>query len=94
MILKLHFTFCVFSQAKNIVKNLWENEFELCSFISDMQQQGFAKKAGHHIFFLETILVPPIKFRLPTKGGDSVSSVFLARIFLSIGTWKKMAVGL
>ncbi|XP_031251717.1 DNA-directed RNA polymerase I subunit 1 [Pistacia vera] len=60
------------SEAKNIVKNLWENEVELCSFITDMQQQGFGKRAGHCIFFLETILVPPIKFRLPSKGSDSV----------------------
>ncbi|KAL5783905.1 hypothetical protein ACOSQ2_006297 [Xanthoceras sorbifolium] len=60
------------SEAKNIVKDLWENEAELCSFISDLQQLGFAKKAGHFIFFLETVLVPPTKFRLPSKGGDSV----------------------
>ncbi|KAK2633564.1 hypothetical protein Ddye_032678 [Dipteronia dyeriana] len=60
------------SEAKNIVKDLWENEAELCSFISDMQQLGFGKTAGQCIFFLETVLVPPTKFRLPSKGGDSV----------------------
>ena len=31
---------------------------------------------GYSMFFLETILVPPIKFRAPTKGGDSVSTTF------------------
>lgn len=44
-----------------------------------MQQQGFGKKAGHSIFFLGVVLVPPIKFRLPSKGGDSVSTIRLAR---------------
>lgn len=61
------------SQVKNIIKLLWENEVDLCSFITDIQQQGFGNKAGHSMFFLETVLVPPIKFRAPTKGGDSVS---------------------
>ncbi|XWS43173.1 hypothetical protein CRYUN_Cryun16bG0080100 [Craigia yunnanensis] len=60
------------SEVKKITKLLWENEFELCSLISDIQQQGFGKKVGYSMFFLETILVPPIKFRAPTKGGDSV----------------------
>ncbi|KAK6289691.1 hypothetical protein POUND7_001232 [Theobroma cacao] len=60
------------SEVKKITKLLWENEVELCSIISDIQQQGFGKKVGYSMFFLETILVPPIKFRAPTKGGDSV----------------------
>ncbi|XVE89393.1 hypothetical protein DITRI_Ditri19aG0198100 [Diplodiscus trichospermus] len=60
------------SEVKKIIKLLWENEFELCSLISDIQRKGFGKKAGYSMFFLDTILVPPIKFRAPTKGGDSV----------------------
>ncbi|KAH9678838.1 DNA-directed RNA polymerase I subunit 1 [Citrus sinensis] len=80
------------SDVKDIIEKLWENEFELCSFISDMQQQGFGKKAGHSIFFLGAVLVPPIKFRLPSKGGDSVmehpqtvllSKVLQANIYLA-----------
>ncbi len=62
-------------QVKDVLELLWENEARLCSFITDLQQQGCEKKkAGPSIFFLETILVPPIKFRPPTKGGDSVSN--------------------
>ncbi|KAK8562107.1 hypothetical protein V6N13_148766 [Hibiscus sabdariffa] len=60
------------SEVIQIIKLLWENEIELCSLISDIQQQGFGGKVGYSMFFLETILVPPIKFRAPTKGGDSV----------------------
>lgn len=56
-----------------MVRLLWENESELCSYITDIQHQGFGNKADYSIFFLETILVPPIKFRPPSKGGDSVS---------------------
>ncbi|OMO70228.1 RNA polymerase, alpha subunit [Corchorus olitorius] len=60
------------SEVKKITKLLWENEVELCSLITDIQQQGFGRKEGYSMLFLETILVPPIKFRAPTKGGDSV----------------------
>lgn len=57
---------------------LWENEGQICSFISDIQCQGIEMKNGeaktdYSMFFLETILVPPVKFRPPSKGGDSVS---------------------
>lgn len=63
----------VIHQVKGIVKLLWENEARLCSFISDIQQQSTGTEPGHSMFFLDTILVPPIKFRPPSKGGDSVS---------------------
>lgn len=54
---------------------LWKNEARLCSRISDIQDLGFGMKAGHSMFFLETILVPPTKFRPPTKGGDDSVSI-------------------
>ena len=73
------------SQVNKITKLLWENEVEICSLISDIQQQGFGKKVGYSMFFLETILVAPIKFRAPTKGGDSVSTnIPINSIFLFI----------
>lgn len=61
------------------MERLWENEAELCSFISDIQQQHLAasgNRAGYSMFFLETVLVPPIKFRPPSKGQMSVSSLY------------------
>lgn len=61
-------------QVKEVIKLLWENEAPLCSFINDIQQRSPGTKAGHLMFFLDKILVPPIKFRPPSKGGDSVSS--------------------
>lgn len=63
------------SEVKDILKDLWENEVQLCSFISHIQHQGLEMKEmkdDYSMFFLETILVPPIKFRPPAKGGDSV----------------------
>lgn len=57
-----------------MIKLLWKNESRLCSHISDIQDQGFGKKAGHSMFFLENIFVPPIKFRPPLKAGDNVST--------------------
>ncbi|KAG6771311.1 hypothetical protein POTOM_022660 [Populus tomentosa] len=79
------------SEAMNILKLLWKNEARLCSLMSDIQQQGVGKKkAGHSMFFLNTVLVPPIKFRPPTKGGDSdrSTSVFVPKHYLEGGSDK------
>ncbi|KAJ6380976.1 hypothetical protein OIU77_029804 [Salix suchowensis] len=49
------------SEAMDILKLLWKDEARLCSLICDIQQQGVGKKkAGHSMFFLNTVLVPPI----------------------------------
>ncbi|KAK4281856.1 hypothetical protein QN277_013303 [Acacia crassicarpa] len=75
------------SEVKVILELLWKNEAQFCSRISDIQDLGFGKKAGHSMFFLETILVPPTKFRPPTKGGDSVmehaQTVLLTKVLQS-----------
>ncbi|CAI9761147.1 unnamed protein product [Fraxinus pennsylvanica] len=64
------------SEVRDIVRRLWENESPICSYICDIQQQQqhdeSGRVTGHSMFFLESILVPPIKFRPPAKGGDSV----------------------
>ncbi|KAL3637268.1 hypothetical protein CASFOL_019567 [Castilleja foliolosa] len=61
------------SKVRNILRRLWENEAPLCKYINDIQQQRgkLSGKTGYTMYFLETILVPPIKFRPPAKGGDS-----------------------
>ncbi|KAJ4969995.1 hypothetical protein NE237_003094 [Protea cynaroides] len=63
------------SDVKDILKLLWENEARLCSLICDIQQERLhmsGKNASYSIFFIKNLLVPPIKFRPPSKGGDSV----------------------
>lgn len=60
-------------QVREILKDLWENEHDFCSFIGDLWQSG-SEKIDYSMFFLESVLVPPIKFRPSTKGGDSVSN--------------------
>ncbi|XP_043692047.1 DNA-directed RNA polymerase I subunit 1 [Telopea speciosissima] len=63
------------SDVKDILKLLWENEARLCSLICDIQQESLhmsGKQASYSIFFIKDLLVPPIKFRPPSKGGDSV----------------------
>lgn len=63
------------SQVRNIIERLWENEAPLCTFFCDIQSQHRNtpdKVAGPSMFFLDSILVPPIKFRPPAKGGDSI----------------------
>lgn len=61
------------------MERLWENESKLCSFINDIQQQGFSKNVGASMFFLETILVPPIKFRPLAKRDETVSALFVVK---------------
>ncbi|XP_010427648.1 PREDICTED: DNA-directed RNA polymerase I subunit 1-like [Camelina sativa] len=74
------------SEVREILKDLWENEHEYCSFIGDLWQSG-SEKVDYSMFFLESVLVPPIKFRPPTKGGDSVmehpQTVGLNKVLLS-----------
>lgn len=63
------------SQVRSIIEHLWENEAPLCTFFCDIQSQHrntSGKVAGPSMFFLDSILVPPIKFRPPAKGGDSI----------------------
>lgn len=64
-------------QVRDILKRLWENEAPLCSYICDIQPQKNVTSGnigGYSMFFLENVFVPPIKFRPPAKGGDSVSA--------------------
>ncbi|XP_062117647.1 DNA-directed RNA polymerase I subunit 1 [Humulus lupulus] len=71
-------------EVKEIIRLLWENEAQLFTLISDIQCRGVGNKADHSMFFLEAVLVPPIKFRPPSKGGDSVmehpQTVLLSRV--------------
>ncbi|KAL8172139.1 hypothetical protein V2J09_023943 [Rumex salicifolius] len=62
------------STVRDVLKGLWENEAELCSFICNIQHQAHTKpqKTGYYIFFLKRLPVPPIKFRPPAKQADSM----------------------
>ncbi|KMT20750.1 hypothetical protein BVRB_1g007210 isoform B [Beta vulgaris subsp. vulgaris] len=63
------------TEVRWILERLWENEARLCSFICDIQQhQGNTsqKKTSYSMYFLKSLLVPPTKFRPPSKGGDLV----------------------
>uniref|UniRef100_A0A7N0T457 DNA-directed RNA polymerase subunit n=1 Tax=Kalanchoe fedtschenkoi TaxID=63787 RepID=A0A7N0T457_KALFE len=77
------------TEVESIMKDLWENEIQLCSFIGSIQRNQFQdnNKDGYSMFFLEAILVPPIKFRPPSKGGDSVmehpQTVLLGKVISS-----------
>ena len=82
----------ILSQVRDIMERLWENEAELCSFISDILQERLGasgNKAGYSMFFLETILVPPIKFHPPSKGQISVSSLFKKQCPLHVCNYLK-----
>ncbi|KAL4558091.1 hypothetical protein LXL04_036287 [Taraxacum kok-saghyz] len=78
------------SRVINIVKDLWENEADLCEYICNVQQQklnGSSKTSGYTMFFLEALLVPPTKFRPAAKAGDAVmenpQTVLLGKVLQS-----------
>ncbi|KAG9134745.1 hypothetical protein Leryth_001057 [Lithospermum erythrorhizon] len=61
-------------EVRDVLQQLWENETPLCSLICNIQQNQVSrsdKTAGYFMFFLDTVLVPPIRFRPEAKGGDS-----------------------
>ncbi|KAF6158800.1 hypothetical protein GIB67_040314 [Kingdonia uniflora] len=64
-------------EAHDRIQLLWEFETPLCSFICDIQQESFhisKKKGNYSMFFIESLLVSPIKFRPPSKGGDTLQA--------------------
>ena len=66
----------------DIIKDLWENEADLCSYICNIRQEqltGSSKSTSYSMFFLEALLVPPTKFRPAAVAGDSVSMI-LAKV--------------
>ncbi|XP_077214537.1 nuclear RNA polymerase A1 [Tasmannia lanceolata] len=66
------------SKVKELLGRLWENEAELCMFVFDIQQESLRLTGNNRsftIFFMEALLVPPSKFRPPSKGGGSRTAV-------------------
>ncbi|KAL7584596.1 hypothetical protein Lser_V15G42528 [Lactuca serriola] len=78
------------SRVISIVKDLWENEADLCAYLCNIQQErltGSFKTTGYTMFFLEALLVPPTKFRPAAKAGDAVmenpQTVLLGKVLQS-----------
>ncbi|KAK1412905.1 hypothetical protein QVD17_34501 [Tagetes erecta] len=79
------------SRVIGIIKDLWENEAGLCSFICDMQQldqlNGSIKSSSYSMFFIKALLVPPTKFRPAAMAGDALmenpQTVLLGKVVLS-----------
>ncbi|KAF9597241.1 hypothetical protein IFM89_016382 [Coptis chinensis] len=78
------------SEVKDHLKLLWDNETQLCSLICDIHRERLSmseKKRSYSMFFIDVLLVPPVKFRPLTKGGDSVThhpqTVLLSRVLQS-----------
>ncbi|KAK6941856.1 RNA polymerase Rpb1, domain 5 [Dillenia turbinata] len=75
------------SQVKNIIRDLWQNEAPLCSFISNLRQEPSQRNAGYSMFFLDTVPVTPIKFRPPAMTHDTMHFVlfFVVVIVVVVG---------
>lgn len=96
--LSLEIFLCYNWQVRKIIEHLWENEARLCAFFCNIQGQHLntpSKVAGPSMFFLDSILVPPIRFRPPAKGGDSVSILntfpkFLKFVSMFFVVWQRI----
>ncbi|KAK9123096.1 hypothetical protein Sjap_012698 [Stephania japonica] len=90
-------------EAKRYIELLWENENRLCSLISNIQHDGFCtpeNRGSYSMFFIEALVVPPIKFRPPSKGGISVmehpQTALLSKVLqcnLSLGLRDNIGIG-
>ncbi|CAA0829105.1 nuclear RNA polymerase A1 [Striga hermonthica] len=63
------------TEVRDILRRLWENEAPLCSYLYDIQHRKdtiSGNATGYSMFFLENVLVPPIKFRPPAIAGHSM----------------------
>ena len=66
-----------------MLQRLWENESHICSLIFNIRSECVglnASEKGYSMFIMEALVVPPSKFRPPSKGnqqGDVSSFVEL-----------------
>lgn len=57
-------------EIKEHLRLLWENESHICSLIWDIQQEkrkSWNQSPSHLMFFIQSLLVPPSRFRPPNK---------------------------
>lgn len=70
-------------QAREHIRLVWKKEARICSLIwglgEDNKRLGLPKRtsSGSSMFFLQTILVTPNRFRPPNMVDDEVSISFL-----------------
>uniref|UniRef100_A0A1D1Z0S6 DNA-directed RNA polymerase subunit n=1 Tax=Anthurium amnicola TaxID=1678845 RepID=A0A1D1Z0S6_9ARAE len=59
------------TEVRDILQHLWENELRICSLIFNFQRECLSSSTverGYNMFIMEALLVPPSKFRPPSKG--------------------------
>lgn len=63
-------------QVESILKGLWKNEARFCMLLCDFQQDTLSvseKRKGYEMFFLNSLLVAPNRFRPSTSSSLGVS---------------------
>lgn len=56
-----------------MLQRLWENESHICSLIFNIRLEGGSSNSaetGCSMFLMEALLVPPSRFRPPSKGNQ------------------------
>lgn len=74
-----HFLSPIF-QVITILKGLWKKEARFCMLLCDFQQNTLSdsqKRMGYEMFFLNSLLVTPNRFRPPTFSSLGVSMALL-----------------
>jgi DNA-directed RNA polymerase I subunit RPA1 len=69
-------------QVESVLKDLWKNEARFCMLLCDFQQNTLSvseKRRGYEMFFLNSLLVAPNRFRPSTSSslGVSISVIYL-----------------
>jgi hypothetical protein len=65
-----------FLQVESILKDLWNNEARFCMLLCDFQKNTLSepeKRRGYEMFFLNSLLVAPNRFRPSTNSSLGVS---------------------
>ncbi|CAA6667519.1 unnamed protein product [Spirodela intermedia] len=61
------------TKVRDMLQRLWENESHICSLIFNIRLEGGSSnstESGYSMFLMEALLVPPSKFRPPSKGNQ------------------------
>jgi len=75
------------TEVEFILKNLWKNEAKFCMLLCDFQQNTLSvseKRRGYEMFFLNSLLVAPNRFRPSTSSSLGImehpQNVLLSRV--------------
>ncbi|CDO96408.1 unnamed protein product [Kluyveromyces dobzhanskii CBS 2104] len=65
-------TYILSTEVKNILRAVFKNEQEVLQYVFFSRPNHTKKSVKSDMFFMDVLIVPPTRFRLPSKLGDEV----------------------